>query len=207
MDGKDDTYWFAPVVADAGAGFGGTLNVFELVKAMIEAGAACVHFEDQLSSAKKRAPRRDKSRYRRRRRSRNWQRLVLRWTSSACPRSSWRAPTPTAHLLTTDIDPRDREFLTGERTAEGFFCIKGGLQAAIARALSYAPYADLIWYETSHPDLEEARLFAEAAHAKYPGKFLATTAHPRSIGERIWTRPRSRGSSWSWPQWATNSSS
>jgi isocitrate lyase len=179
LDGKDDTYWFAPIVADAEAGFGGTLNAFELMKAMIEAGAACVHFEDQLSSAKKCGHLGGK---------------VLVPTSEAIQKLvaarlaadvlgvptliMARTDADSAHLLTSDIDPRDREFLTGERTAEGFFCIKGGLQSALARALAYAPYADLIWCETSHPDLEEARLFAEAVHAKYPGKFLAYNCSP-----------------------------
>ena len=180
MDGKkDDTYWFAPIVADAETGFGGTLNAFELMKAMIEAGAACVHFEDQLSSANKCGHLGGK---------------VLVPTSEAIQKLvaarlaadvlgvptliMARTDADSAHLLTSDIDPRDHEFLTGERTAEGFFCIKGGLQSAIARALSYAPYADLIWCETSHPDLEEARLFADAVHAKYPGKFLAYNCSP-----------------------------
>jgi isocitrate lyase len=179
MDGKDDTYWFAPIVADAEAGFGGTLNAFELMKAMIEAGAACVHFEDQLSSAKKCGHLGGK---------------VLVPTSEAIQKLvaarlaadvlgvptliMARTDADSAHLLTSDIDPRDREFVTGERTAEGFFCIQGGLRSAIARALSYAPYADLIWCETSHPDLEEARLFAQAVHAKYPGKFLAYNCSP-----------------------------
>ncbi len=179
MDGKSDTYWFAPIVADAEAGFGGTLNAFELMKAMIEAGASCVHFEDQLSSAKKCGHLGGK---------------VLVPTSEAIQKLvaarlaadvlgvptliMARTDADSAHLLTSDIDPRDREFLTGERTAEGFFGIKGGLQSAIARAISYAPYADLIWCETSHPDLEEARLFAEAVHAQYPGKILAYNCSP-----------------------------
>jgi isocitrate lyase len=179
MDGKSDTYWFAPIVADAEAGFGGTLNAFELMKAMIEAGASCVHFEDQLSSAKKCGHLGGK---------------VLVPTSEAIQKLvaarlaadvlgvptliMARTDADSAHLLTSDIDPRDREFLTGERTAEGFFRINGGLESAIARALSYAPYADLIWCETSHPDLNEARLFAEAVHAKYPGKMLAYNCSP-----------------------------
>jgi isocitrate lyase len=166
-------------VADAEAGFGGTLNAFELMKAMIEAGAACVHFEDQLSSAKKCGHLGGK---------------VLVPTSEAIQKLiaarlaadvlgvptliMARTDADSAHLLTSDIDPRDREFVTGERTPEGFFCIKGGLKSAIARAISYAPYADLIWCETSHPDLEEARLFAEAVHAKYPGKMLAYNCSP-----------------------------
>ena len=171
MDGKNGTYWFAPIVADAEAGFGGTLNAFELMKAMIEAGAACVHFEDQLSSAKKCGHLGGK---------------VLVPTSEAIQKLvaarlaadvlgvptliMARTDADSAHLLTSDIDPRDREFLTGERTPEGFFRIRGGLDSAIARGLAYAPYADLIWCETSEPNLEEARRFAEAIHAKYPGQ-------------------------------------
>jgi isocitrate lyase len=179
MDGKHGTYWMAPIVADAEAGFGGTLNAFELMKAMIEAGAACVHFEDQLSSAKKCGHLGGK---------------VLVPTSEAIQKLvaarlaadvlgvpaliMARTDADSAHLLTSDIDPRDREFLTGERTSEGFFRIRGGLDSAIARALSYAPYADLLWCETSHPDIEEARRFAEAVHAKYPGKLLAYNCSP-----------------------------
>jgi isocitrate lyase len=171
--------WFAPLVADAEAGFGGTLNAFELMKSMIEAGAACVHFEDQLSSAKKCGHLGGK---------------VLVSTSEAIQKLvaarlaadvldvptliMARTDADSAHLLTSDIDPRDREFCTGERTAEGFFCIRGGIESAIARGLAYAPFADLIWCETSHPDLEEARRFAEAIHAKYPGKMLAYNCSP-----------------------------
>jgi isocitrate lyase len=179
MDGKGNTYWLAPIVADAEAGFGGTLNAFELMKAMIEAGAACVHFEDQLSSAKKCGHLGGK---------------VLVPTSEAIQKLvaarlaadvmgvptliMARTDADSAHLLTSDIDPRDRRFLTGDRTAEGFFCIKGGLDSAIARAIAYAPYADLIWCETSHPDLNEARRFADAVHAQYPGKMLAYNCSP-----------------------------
>jgi len=179
MDGKNGVYWMAPIVADAEAGFGGTLNAFELMKAMIEAGAACVHFEDQLSSAKKCGHLGGK---------------VLVPTSEAIQKLiaarlaadvlgvpvliMARTDADSAHLLTSDIDPRDREFLTGERTPEGFYRIRGGLDSAIARAISYAPYADLLWCETSHPDLEEARRFAEAVHAKYPGKLLAYNCSP-----------------------------
>jgi len=179
MDGRDDTHWMAPIVADAEAGFGGTLNAFELMKAMIEAGAACVHFEDQLSSAKKCGHLGGK---------------VLVPTSEAIQKLvaarlaadvlgvpvliMARTDADSAHLLTSNIDPRDREFLTGERTSEGFFRIRGGLESAIARALSYAPYADLLWCETSHPDIEEARRFAEAVHAQYPGKLLAYNCSP-----------------------------
>jgi len=179
MDGKNGTYWMAPIVADAEAGFGGTLNAFELMKAMIEAGAACVHFEDQLSSAKKCGHLGGK---------------VLVPTSEAIHKLvaarlaadvlgvpaliMARTDADSAHLLRSDIDPRDREFLTGERTSEGFFRIRGGLDSAIARALSYAPYADLLWCETSHPDIEEARRLAEAVHAKFPGKLLAYNCSP-----------------------------
>ena len=171
--------WFAPLVADAEAGFGGTLNAFELMKGMIEAGAACVHFEDQLSSAKKcghlggkvLVPTTEAI-----------QKLVaarLAADVSGVPSLIMaRTDADSAHLLTSDIDPRDREFCTGERTSEGFFRIRGGIRSAIARGLAYAPYADLIWCETSHPDLEEARQFAEAIHAEYPNKMLAYNCSP-----------------------------
>ena len=179
MDGKNSLHWMAPIVADAEAGFGGTLNAFELMKAMIEAGAACVHFEDQLSSAKKCGHMGGK---------------VLVPTSEAIQKLvaarlaadvhgvptliMARTDANSAHLLTSDIDPRDREFVTGERTSEGFFHIRGGLDSAIARGLAYAPYADLIWCETSEPNVEEARRFAQAIHAKYPGKLLAYNCSP-----------------------------
>ena len=180
MDGKNDTYWMAPIVADAEAGFGGTLNAFELMKAMIEAGAACVHFEDQLSSAKKCGHLGGK---------------VLVPTSEAIQKLiaarlaadvlgvptliMARTDADSAHLLTSDIDPRDREFRHRRAdTSEGFFRIRGGLESAIARGHAYAPYADLLWCETSHPDLEEARRFADAVHAKYPGKLLAYNCSP-----------------------------
>ena len=178
-EGKNGKYWFAPMVADAEAGFGGNLNAFELMKAMIEAGAACVHFEDQLSSAKKCGHLGGK---------------VLVSTTEAIQKLvaarlaadvlgvptliMARTDADSATLLTTDVDPRDREFCTGKRTAEGFFEVRHGLAAAIARGLSYAPYADLLWCETSKPNLEEARQFAEGIHAKYPGKFLAYNCSP-----------------------------
>ncbi len=178
-EGKEGKYWFAPMVADAEAGFGGNLNAFELMKAMIEAGAACVHFEDQLSSAKKCGHLGGK---------------VLVPTTEAIQKLVAarlaadvmdvptlilaRTDADSANLLTTDIDPRDRRFCTGKRTPEGFYEVKGGLQAAIARARSYAPYADLLWCETSKPNLEEARIFAEAIHAEFPGKLLAYNCSP-----------------------------
>jgi len=178
-EGKNGTNWFAPLIADAEAGFGGNLNAFELMKAMIEAGAACVHFEDQLSSAKKCGHLGGK---------------VLVSTSEAIQKLvaarlaadvmgvptliMARTDADSAALLTSDIDPRDGEFLTGERTAEGFFGIRSGLKCAIARAIAYAPHADLLWCETSKPDLQEAREFAEGVHGKFPGKLLAYNCSP-----------------------------
>jgi isocitrate/methylisocitrate lyase len=178
-EGKNGKYWFAPMVADAEAGFGGNLNAFELMKAMIEAGAACVHFEDQLSSAKKCGHLGGK---------------VLVSTTEAIQKLvaarlaadvmgvttliMARTDADSAGLLTTDIDPRDREFCTGKRTAEGFFEVRSGIEAAIARGLAYAPYVDLLWCETSKPNLEEAREFAEGIHAVYPGKMLAYNCSP-----------------------------
>jgi isocitrate lyase len=178
-EGRDGTYWFAPLVADAEAGFGGNLNAFELLKAMIEAGAACVHFEDQLSSAKKCGHLGGKVLV-------PTVEAIQKLVAARLAADVMGVPTlimartdaDSAHLLTSDIDPRDREFLTGERTAEGFFGVRAGLEAAIARAIAYAPYADMIWCETSHPDLEEARLFAEGVHARFPGKMLAYNCSP-----------------------------
>jgi len=171
--------WFAPLVADAEAGFGGTLNAFELMKAMIEGGAACVHFEDQLSSAKKCGHLGGKVLV-------PTTEAVQKLVAARLAADVMGVPTlvmartdgDSAHLLTSDIDPRDRVFCAGERTAEGFFRIRGGIESAIARGLAYAPYADLLWCETSHPDLEEARQFAEAIHAKYPEKMLAYNYSP-----------------------------
>jgi isocitrate lyase len=171
--------WFAPLVADAEAGFGGTLNAFELMKGMIEAGAACVHFEDQLSSAKKCGHLGGKVLV-------STAEAVQKLVAARLAADVMGVPTlimartdaDSAHLLTSDIDARDRAFCTGERTPEGFYRIRGGIDSAIARGLAYAPYADLIWCETSHPDLEEARQFAEAIHAKHPGKMLAYNCSP-----------------------------
>src|ERR1700694_3022832 len=178
-EGKNGVHWFRPLIADAEAGFGGNLNAFELMKAMIEAGAACVHFEDQLSSAKKCGHLGGK---------------VLVPTTEAIQKLvaarlaadvmgvptliMARTDADSANLITSDIDPRDREFLTGERTAEGFYRIKSGLKSAIARGLAYAPYADILWCETSKPDLEEAREFADAVHQVHPGKLLAYNCSP-----------------------------
>jgi isocitrate lyase len=178
-EGKNDLYWFAPMIADAEAGFGGTLNAFELMKAMIEAGAACVHFEDQLSSAKKCGHLGGKVLV-------STPDAIQKLVAARLAADAMGVPTlvmartdaNSAHLLTSDIDPRDREFCTGERTPEGFFRIRGGLQSAIARALAYAPYADLLWCETSEPDLAEARTFAEAVLSQHPHKLLAYNCSP-----------------------------
>src|ERR1700693_4499281 len=179
QEGKNGKYWLAPLVADAEAGFGGTLNAFELMKGMIEAGAACVHFEDQLSSAKKCGHLGGKVLV-------STTEAIQKLVAARLAADLREVPTlimartdaDSAHLLTSDIDARDREFCTGERTPEGFYAIRGGIDSAIARGLSYAPYADLLWCETSHPDLEEARQFAEAIHAKYPEKMLAYNCSP-----------------------------
>jgi isocitrate lyase len=178
-EGKNGVNWFAPLVADAEAGFGGNLNAFELMKAMIEAGAACVHFEDQLSSAKKCGHLGGKVLV-------STTEAIQKLVAARLAADVMGVPTlimartdaDSAALLTSDIDPRDREFLTGERTTEGFFGIRSGLKCAIARAIAYAPYADLLWCETSKPDLREAREFAEGVHAKFPGKLLAYNCSP-----------------------------
>jgi isocitrate lyase len=178
-EGQNDRYLFAPMVADAEAGFGGNLNAFELMKAMIEAGAACVHFEDQLSSAKKCGHLGGKVLV-------STTEAIQKLVAARLAADVMGVPTlimartdaDSANLLTTDVDPRDQEFCTGERTAEGFFTVRGGVKAAIARGLAYAPYADLLWCETSKPRLDEAREFAEAIHAKFPGKLLAYNCSP-----------------------------
>ena len=178
-EGDTETDWFVPIVADGEAGFGGALNVFELTKSFIVAGAAGVHFEDQLAAEKKCGHMGGK---------------VLVPTSqhirtlSAARLAADVLDVPTlivartdadsATLLTSDVDERDRPFIEGERTAEGFHQVTGGLESAIARGLAYAPYCDLIWCETSRPDLEQARAFAEAIHAEYPGKMLAYNCSP-----------------------------
>src|SRR5271155_775943 len=178
-EGKNDTYWFAPIVADAEAGFGGNLNAFELMKAMIEAGAAGVHFEDQLSSAKKCGHLGGKVLV-------PTVEAIQKLVAARLAADVMGGPTvliartdaDSARLITSDIDPRDREFLTGERTSEGFYGVRAGLPAAIARGLAYAPYADPLWCEPSKPHLGEARQFAEAIHAKYPNKMLAYNCSP-----------------------------
>jgi isocitrate lyase len=178
-EGKNGTYWLAPIVADAEAGFGGPLNAFELMKAMIEAGAAGVHFEDQLSSEKKCGHLGGKvlvptGQFIRTLLSARLAADVLDVPTLLIARTDALSAT----LLTSDVDERDREFLTGERTPEGFFRVRPGIEAPIARALAYAPYADLLWLETSTPDLDEAAAFADAVHARYPGKLLAYNCSP-----------------------------
>lgn len=178
-EGKGDTHWFAPIVADMEAGFGGVLNVFELTKAMIEAGAAGVHLEDQLSSEKKCGHLGGKVLL-------PTQTAVKNLISARLAADVMGVPTiivartdaHAANLITSDIDPIDHPFIIGERTPEGFYRTEAGIEQAIARGLAYAPYADLIWCETSEPDLAEARQFAEAIHAKYPGKLLAYNCSP-----------------------------
>jgi isocitrate lyase len=178
-EGKDSIDWMLPIVADAEAGFGGVLNAFELMKGMIEAGAAAVHFEDQLSSAKKcghmggkvLVPTRE---------------AIQKLIAARLAADVLGVPTILvartdangAQLITSDCDPADAPFLTGQRTIEGFFTLRGGIDAAIARGLAYAPYADMLWCETSEPNIAEARRFASAIHARYPGKLLAYNCSP-----------------------------
>src|SRR5262245_10034893 len=173
-EGRSDIHWYAPIVADAEAGFGGALNAFELMKAMIEAGAAAVHFEDQLAAAKKCGHMGGKVLVPT---TEFIQKLVAaRLAADVCGVPTVliaRTDANGAGLLTSDIDERDHEFLTGERTVEGYFCVRGGIESAIARGVAYAPYADLIWCETSEPNLEEAKQFAEAVYREHPGKLLA----------------------------------
>ena len=178
-EGKGDTYWFAPILADAEAGFGGPLNVFEMMKAMIEAGAAGVHFEDQLSSEKKCGHMGGKVLV-------PTQMAIKHLVAARLAADVMDVPTlivartdaNSANLITSDIDPVDQQFLTGERTPEGFFATRNGLDAAIARGLSYAPYCDLIWCETSEPNLKEAQRFADAIHEQFPDKILAYNCSP-----------------------------
>jgi isocitrate lyase len=188
VDGKPGPYWMAPIVADAEAGFGGPLNAFELMKALIEAGAAAVHFEDQLSSAKKCGhlggkvvvPIRE---------------FVQKLIAARLAADVMCVPTiliartdaDAARLLLSDVDPRDEPFLTGGRTEEGFFHYRGGMDAAIARGLAYAPFADVLWCETSEPDFEQARRFADGIHAHYPGKLLAYNCSPSFHWKKLLT--------------------
>lgn len=178
-EGKGNVHWFAPIVADAEAGFGGNLNAYELTRALIEAGAAGIHFEDQLASAKKCGHMGGKVLV-------STMEFIQKLTAARLASDVMGVPTLLvartdangAHLLTSDIDPRDHRFLTGERTVEGFYRIRGGLDSAIARGIAYAPYADLVWCETSEPNLEEAKRFAEAVRKEYPAKLLAYNCSP-----------------------------
>ena len=179
LEKDKSTHWLSPIVADAEAGFGGVLNAFELMKAMIEAGAAGVHFEDQLASEKKCGHLGGKVLV-------PTSQFIKTLTAARLAADVLDVPTliiartdaDAAQLLTSDIDPYDHKFMTGERSAEGYYYVNNGLDQAIARGLAYAPYADLVWCETSTPDLEEARIFAEAIHEKYPGKLLAYNCSP-----------------------------
>ncbi|PKV62854.1 isocitrate lyase [Pontibacter ramchanderi] len=180
VTGEGEIDWMVPIVADAEAGFGGNLNAFELMKMMIEAGAAGVHFEDQLSSAKKCGHLGGKVLV-------PTQEAINKLVAARLAADVMGVPTllvartdaDAANLITSDIDPRDHEFIIpGERTSEGFYRVNCGIEQGIARGLAYAPYADLIWMETSTPDLAQARRFAEAIHAEYPGKLLAYNCSP-----------------------------
>jgi isocitrate lyase len=179
LEGRGGAHWYLPIVADAEAGFGGPLNVFELMKAMIAAGAAGVHFEDQLSSEKKCGHLGGKVLI-------PTQQAVRHLVAARLAADVLDVPTivvartdaGAAKLITSDVDPVDRAFITGERTAEGFFVMRAGMDACIARGLAYAPYADLIWMETSEPSLEEAQRFADAIRSAYPGKMLAYNCSP-----------------------------
>jgi isocitrate lyase len=178
-EGDTSIDWFVPIVADGEAGFGGALNVFELTKRFILAGAAGVHFEDQLAAEKKCGHMGGKVLVPTGQHIRALQAARLASDVMDVPTVIVaRTDANAATLLTSDIDERDRRFVSGERTAEGFYRVRDGLDAAIARGLSYAPYCDLIWCETAHPDLDEARAFAEAIHAEYPGKMLAYNCSP-----------------------------
>ncbi len=178
-EGRSGTHWFAPIVADAEAGFGGPLNVFELMKSMIEAGAAGVHFEDQLASEKKCGHMGGKVLVPTSTAIRHLVAARLAADVSGVPTVLVaRTDANGANLLTSDVDERDHPFLTGERTVEGFYRVREGLDQAIARGLAYAPYVDMIWCETSEPNLEEAERFAKAIHAQFPGKLLAYNCSP-----------------------------
>ncbi len=177
--GKEEVSWYAPIVADAEAGFGGTLNVFEITRGLIEAGAAGLHLEDQLASVKKcghmggkvLVPAREFN-------QKLWAARLAADVLGVPTLLIARTDALSAKLLTSDIDPRDAPFLTTRRTAEGFFEITGGLDMAIARSLAYAPYTDLLWFETSSPDIEEAARFAREVHREFPGKLLAYNCCP-----------------------------
>jgi isocitrate lyase len=178
-EGRNGTYWLAPILADAEAGFGGPLNAYELMRAMIDAGAAGVHYEDQLASEKKCGHLGGKVLVPTKQFVRTLN--AARLAADVCGIPTVlvaRTDALSAALLTSDVDEYDRDFVTGERTAEGFYRVRDGIDAAISRGLAYAPYADLVWFETSTPDLGEAREFAEAIHERFPGKPLAYNCSP-----------------------------
>jgi isocitrate lyase len=178
-EGRHEPRWLAPIVADAEAGFGGPLNAFELMGAMIEAGASAVHFEDQLASEKKCGHLGGKVLVPTEQFVRTLTAARLAGDVADVPALVVaRTDALSAMLLTSDVDDRDRPFLTGERTAEGFYRVRGGIDAAVARALAYAPFVDMLWCETSTPDLEEARIFAEAVHERFPDTLLAYNCSP-----------------------------
>jgi isocitrate lyase len=207
-EGKNDIDYFAPIVADAEAGFGGVLNAFELMKSMIEAGAAGVHFEDQLAAVKKcghmggkvLVPTRE---------------AVAKLSAARLAADVMGTPTvllartdaEAGDLVTSDIDDNDKPFCTGERTVEGFYRTRNGLEQAISRGLAYAPYADMIWCETGKPDLAFAKQFADAIHGSSRASCWRTTARRRSTGRRTSTTRRSPSSSANSARWATSSSS
>jgi isocitrate lyase len=178
-EGKTEIDWFVPIVADAEAGFGGPLNVFELIKMMIEAGAAAVHLEDQLSSEKKCGHMGGKVLLPTASAIRNL--IAARLAADVCDVPTIliaRTDAGGATLMTSDVDERDQKFLTGDRTSEGFFRVHAGIEQAIARSISYGPYADMLWFETSKPDLDEAKKFSEAVLGEYPEKLLAYNCSP-----------------------------
>jgi isocitrate lyase len=179
LEGRGGAQWYLPIVADAEAGFGGALNVFELMKSLIRSGAAGVHFEDQLSSEKKCGHLGGKVLIPTQQAVRHL--LAARLAADVCGVPTIlvaRTDAGAAKLVTSDVDPIDRQFLTGDRTPEGFFATTGGIDACIARGLAYAPYADLLWMETGEPNLDEARRFADAIHRAHPGKLLAYNCSP-----------------------------
>ncbi|MBV9490331.1 MAG: isocitrate lyase, partial [Verrucomicrobia bacterium] len=179
LEGRHEIHWMAPIVADAEAGFGGPLNVFELVKALIEAGAAGVHLEDQLASEKKCGHMGGKVLIPTQHAIKHL--AAARLAADVCDVPMViiaRTDANAANLLTNDVDERDKPFITGERSPEGFFRVRAGIEQATARAVSYAPYVDLIWCETSEPNLAEAKRFAEGVHQHHPGKLLAYNCSP-----------------------------
>ncbi|MBI2170478.1 MAG: isocitrate lyase [Chloroflexi bacterium] len=179
LEGKNGVYWYAPIVADAEAGFGGAIHAFELMCNMIEAGAAGVHYEDQLAAEKKCGHMGGKVLVPTAQFCRTLN--AARLAADVCDVPTMlvaRTDSLDAKLITSDVDPRDRPFLTGARTQEGYFEVTGGMQSTIARGLAFAPYADMLWFETSHPDLAEAREFADAIHQQFPGKMMAYNCSP-----------------------------